>query len=285
MNLRSAISFSTLLALSTTLLGSGPSSDPTGLTSTFSVTEKTQIPGDVLKPGQYAIHVVDHLPDRVLLRIDSPTSDQHDIFLAVPATALPGAAGPGMLSWQSGPNKTPAFRGYSFSSGPTLEFVYPKAEAAQLAKLNSAKVVAVDPASEGLPKLHNLTEDEMREINLWSLSLTTTGVDRKTPAILAQKFQAPTPVDQPVVARVPAAQPIQPRQTQIARLEQPQLNQPARFVQPRTPQARTRRRAPVIATLPHTGSNLPLIGLVGFFSLFAAYVLRLTRASGKMELL
>ena len=115
------------------------------------------------------------------------------------------------------------------------------------------------------------------EVNLWLLSLTTTGADnqKKIPAILAQKYQAPPQASQPVVARTTPAP--QPQPTQVASLDQSEMTPVTR--QPGAVQHKPARRAPVVSVLPHTGSNLPLIGLLGLLSLVAALVLRLVGPS------
>ena len=53
--------------------------------SQFSVQENTQIPGATLKPGSYNIRIVDHLSDRMVLRVERDGKAQAT-FLALPGT-------------------------------------------------------------------------------------------------------------------------------------------------------------------------------------------------------
>ena len=116
----------------------------------------------------------------------------HVIFLAVPNTALSGQSAPGgAIAWKTDLKGSPALRGFKFPSGYTVEFVYPKAEAAALAKSNQGNVLAVDPDSEGKPELRKMSSEDMQMVHLWMLSLIKTGADNKTPAIEARAYQPP----------------------------------------------------------------------------------------------
>ena len=142
----------TLLSLGTVLLAmlpaaaaakplypaAGPGIAAPGTVSQFQVTDKTEVPGHTLKPGSYSITVVDHLTDRMVLRVDGSDGKQEAIFLAIPGTnslSAQGSAGP--LDMKAGKGAHAALRGFRFQDGSTAEFVYPKAEAVSLAKANS----------------------------------------------------------------------------------------------------------------------------------------------------
>ena len=280
--LRSVLSLASVLAVSTAVFAA-PASSFIGSTSTFSLDKKTQVPGDTLKPGAYKIEVLDQLSDRMIVRVDSTTSKDHAIFLAVPSTSIPSGSG-GAVNWDGKLNGAAALRGYTFGPNSTVEFVYPKGDAVSLAKQSQARVVAIDPQSEGRPTtLKNLSKDDLQVVNLWMLSLTTTGVDNKTPAILARKFTPDSGTaggtDQTVVARnrpAPAPAPVsRPATTQIASLNHDQADQiwdaPS-----------VRRTRPVMAKLPKTGSDLPLIWMVGLVSLAGAAGVRFGRMAGGM---
>ena len=286
MYLRSIVSLTGIMAISASAFAATSPADLKGLTSTFSLSHSTQIPSETLKPGDYTIHIVDSFGDRLIVQIDSPANKEHTIFLAVVGFPTSRSAAPGAIDWSAGANHQQTLRGFSFGSGKVVEFVYPKPDAVQLAKLNDAQVVAVDYESEHLKSLTGLSPDEMKEINLWMLSLTTTGTDKKTPAILAQKYRLfdsdqpviahfpSSPSQQPAYVPPPAAAPTVAPEPQVARLEQPRPIRPA--VAEQAP--RPTHRAPVIATLPHTASSLPLVALFGFFSLMAALLMRVVRA-------
>lgn len=266
MTLKPMLCAAILLAVSTSLFAVGPGID-LGSSSKFTVDRKTQIPGDTLKPGAYSIQVVDEIADRMIVRIDNPANNDHALFLAVASRGIGGTT-PGAVTWASSTNGMPALRGFTFSTGATVEFVYPKAEAAALAKINTAPVVAVDPESEGRAKLKSLSQDDMKVVNLWVLSLTTAGPDSKTPALVAQRYQDTKGASQPAMATT--SQPTQP--TQIAKLEQPLSQDEA---PPAGPVAAKRRH--VVSVLPHTASMLPMIFLCGVISLVLALRVRMGR--------
>ncbi|RXH56088.1 hypothetical protein [Granulicella sibirica] len=285
MSLRSIVSLTGTLAISASLFAAPNPADLKGLNGTFTLDHSTQIPSETLKPGDYTIHIVDSFGDRLIVQIDSPTNKEHAIFLGVLGFPASRSSAPGIIDWSSGANHQQTLRGFSFGSGKVVEFVYPKPDAVQLAKLNDAQVVAVDYESEHLKSLNGLNPDELRAVNLWMLSLTTTGTDRKTPAILAERYRLINS-DQPVIARFPSSPSAQPAyvpppaaappaapEPQVARLEQPRPIRPA-FEEQAPSRA---HRTPVISTLPHTASSLPLIALLGFFSLMAALVMRVVR--------
>jgi len=278
MFLKSLLSLASTLAISTSLLAGQSTPTLAGLNSTFTVSTDTQIPGAKLKPGQYNIHIVDDISDRMIVRIDSPTGKVGSTFLSILRTPLPGTSQPGVRSWTTAPHNSAALRGFTFDSGTVIEFVYPKADAAELAKLNSDEVVAVDYEASHLKSLTGLSDDEMREINLWLLSLTFTGPDDKTPAILAKKYLSPpTSTPAPALAQQnnTTNQPQLP--TQVAQLETPQpLVSPARPVH-------QVHQAHVAATLPHTASDLPILWLVGLLSCLSALAIHLILRSSKLE--
>ena len=254
-------------------------SDPTQLTASFSVASDTTVPGKVLKAGSYTIRVVDHLSDRIVLRIEDPEGKPATTFLGLPASGL-GASGSGPVSWTNSPKGSHALRGFAFTGGNSVEFVYPKDEAVAIAKVNSAKVAAIDPASDNLPAHKDLSREDMQMVTLWSLSATRVGPnDKSTPAIQAEHYKAAettvaeaTPMPSTSSTLAPsrsysaASQPVAP-----ARLSP----RPTRTPAPQ--QIAALHRPAVVSSLPHTASNLPAILLLTLFSLLAAAGLRVSR--------
>jgi hypothetical protein len=229
------------------------------------VERHTLVPGATLKPGAYSIHVVDQLQDRLVIEVDGAAGKEHKLFLAVPGHA--GAVGP--VTWTKGPAGTIALKGFNFPDGRAVEFVYPKATAVELAKANAEPVVAVDPDSEGKPKIEKMSADDRKIVSLWLLSITKTGPNDNTPAVLAKHYEAPN-AQQGVEARNT------PSQTTV-----PPANESASLSQPPAPPARVAyhapKRKPVVSELPHTASELPLVALVGFGSLVAGCALMTRR--------
>lgn len=233
-------SFTYVAAIAAAILPAVTASAQTGADqkAKFNVSQQTEVPGMTLQPGAYSIRVVDHLADRLIVRIDGPSGGTHSTFIGLPNTDLPKSSS-GIIAFDSGPDGGSAARGFSFPGGKTVEFVYPKADAVSLAKLNGTKVVAIDPASEGrvVNSTSGLSKDDMEVVTLWTLSSTKVSPNDAAPAIKAARYQAP-PSDQ-VASVAPARKP-----------------------------------KPVIARLPHTGSSLPLIALLMVFSLLGALGLR-----------
>ena len=259
-----------LVFVSTTAVGFCAPAEMAGASAPLAITQTTQIPGETLKAGDYSISIVDQLADRMIVRIDSKSNSHHAIFLGVQTNAASDGNGP--VLWQTGLHKAAALRGFNFTNGKRVEFVYPKAEAAALAKENSARVIAVDPASEGhSAALKNLSQDELQTVNLWMLSLTTTGVNDKTPAILAQRYEGPVAAE-PVVA---VNKPVPAPPAQVASVQEPAMVQPA--LSQRGGASKPVARRTVIAQLPHTGSYQPLVWLAAMLSLLGAGIVRVFR--------
>ena len=202
--------------------------------SHFTVDAKTQVPGKTLKAGSYTIRIVDHLSDRMILRIDRD-GKQETTFLALPVSTLPRPAGEGVIAANGEKGKN-AIRGFAFPNGVLAEFVYPKEEAVGIAKANNTKIPAVDPASEGRSANPNLSSEDLKMVTLWMLTPKRVGPEAGSAGISAERYQAPTQV---ASAAVPAR-----------------------------PKAR-----PVIKVLPHTASSLALVELAGILSLGAAGLL------------
>ena len=156
--------------------------------SDFTISQQTQIPGTTLKPGSYTIHVVDKLADRTILEVDNASGKAMATFLGLSGAGLPKSS-TGKIAYDSGTDGKNALRGFAFPKGPTLEFVYPKAEAVSLAKANGNKVPAIDPASEGRVADPSLSKSDMQVVTLWMLSTTKVGTDGTGPGIKAEKYQ------------------------------------------------------------------------------------------------
>lgn len=252
--------------------------DPTGATATFTVTQQTKVPGETLKPGEYTIRVVDHLSDRLIVRVDSANGKTHSTFLGLQDPSISRPASPGAVTWENAAQKTTYLKGFYFpNTNSVVEFVYPKAEAVAIAKSNQSKVPAIDPASEGKVADKSLSKDDMEVVTLWLLSATTVGPNDTVPAIKAEKYQQ-------VAANEPAPQPAD--QLQQSRQVAPVSSTTSTSASPSpassasaapAPVRQPRPRKPVVAALPHTGSSMPLVFLAGLLAFFAAMATRLVR--------
>jgi hypothetical protein len=85
-----------------------------------------------------------------------------------------------------------------------IEFVYPKDEAVSIAKVNFAKVPAIDPASEGISVDPSLSRDDMKLVTLWLLSSTRVGPSDSKPSIKAERYKTASYVQpKPALAALP----------------------------------------------------------------------------------
>ncbi len=233
------------------------------------ITQRTEAPGVSLTPGSYNIRIADHLNDRMIIQLQRSGSGSVTTLLAYPNPALGGSVS-GPVLFQSGLSSKPTLRGFAFSGGPAVEFVYPKADAVALAKSNDVKVMAVDPDSEGRPKLPQLTQADMNEVTLWMLTPTAVQPGAE-PGIQAARYQPPTSAGSVSGTTETAAAP-----------------QPYRDTSPATPApapvqvaSNTRPHVrPAVKQLPHTASNLPLVALTGILSLCLASGLGARRRFG-----
>ena len=142
---------------------------------TFTVSSAWQVPGATLQPGDYRIRVEDTLPDRSIIQIVSMADNRVvTTFISVPSTGLQVGAESLFVFWNARDGKpTNVVRGWRAKQESNVrEFVYPKAEAANLAKSSLLSVPAIDPESEPSIKSKKLTETDMRVIQLWALEVT-----------------------------------------------------------------------------------------------------------------
>ena len=242
-----------LVLASTSLIGA----QTTSSSASLQLSQKTEAPGVALTPGSYTVRIADRLNDRMIVQVARSGGGNVSTLLAYPNPALANG-GNGPVLFASGLNGKPTLRGFSFSGGPAIEFVYPKKDAVTLAKANDVKVMAVDPASEGRPKLPQLTASDMNEVTLWMLTPTAVQPGA-APGIQAARYQPPPSSAGSVSGTTETAAAPQPyRDASPATPAQPPV-QVARIARPHI--------RPAVKQLPHTASNLPLIALTGLLSL------------------
>ena len=241
-----------------------------GVVTQFSVQQTTQIPGHTLKPGSYDIRIVDHLSDRLIIRVEQDGKTQAT-FLALPSEAR-NTSGPILLGAAAGAKA--ALKGFAFANGTVAEFVYPKTEAVGLAKANRTRIPAIDPASEGRPANNNLSEEDYELVTLWLLSPTTVGPDAKA-GILAQRYHSPEPSSAPQTALASNSAPAAVYAQRAApAAASPNTASTANVASAPRP---VRKPRPVMAALPHTASSLPLVWLTALLALCGAMLLSARR--------
>jgi hypothetical protein len=236
--------------------------DAAPLDLSFTVTSDTQVPGTVLKTGKHIIAVKDHLSDRVILQVSNKDGKLEATFLGVTNADI-HSSGAGPVTFQTEKGKE-ALRGFAFPGGRTIEFVYPKVEAAALATKQSEQVLAIDPASDNLSsKGDALSRQDAQIVTLWSLQQTRVSSNEK--GISAKKWVASPAGEAPAAPTVASAEPA------------PQ-SPPAKRAAPAPQTQQASRRTPTIKSLPHTASNMPLLFFVSLSCLACAFGLRASRS-------
>ena len=264
----------------------------------FQVTQKTEVPNTTLSPGSYSIRILDHLRDRVILQVAGKGNRVESTFIAIPAATMANAP-MGPILYSSGPNGKAALKGFSFPGGLAVEFVYPKGDAVSIAKANSTRVMAIDPASEGRAPAPKLSQNDMQMITLWMLEPTRVGApDAKETAIAASKYQAPEPaasgsVETAQVQPAPSSAPSTSSSSYAspasspspAPSPRPRRQRPVQLAQndtPPPPPARTHVRPANVTALPHTASSLPMLWMAALVSLISGALLSVRRSAWRV---
>ena len=201
---------------------------------------------EVLPPGTYVFKIFDSQSDRHIVQIfDEKETTVYATILAIPNYRLK-ATDKTVITFSERPAGQPEALRAWFYPGRQWgeEFVYPKEKAMALAK-ESNQPVLFTPAEIG-PEV-------------------TTPITSPTEPVVADLKRAPVRAIRPTGEEVQLAQVVTPPPaTELAQAQAP-ASAPVQIAQ----------NSP--ATLPNTGSSLPLIGLLGFLALGGAAVLGVSR--------
>ncbi len=262
-----------------------PATDSAALDSPFSVQANTQVPGKVLKPGNYRIAIKDHLSDRAILQVVTDSGKVQSTFLGIFHSGMQssGTTGPITIQTLKG---SQALRGFTFPGGGTVEFAYPKAEAAALATNSTDTVLAIDPESDNLKAQGaSLSKEDAQVVTLWSLQATKVSSDGKT-GIAASKFVSPgisPTASAPAVARTTTPAPVTPAASSYPSAASTQTSAasvpaPRKKAAPAASSQVASARRPALSALPHTASNMPLLLLTAILAFALAGFLRVARS-------
>ena len=222
------------------------------------VKETIMIPGKQLPPGKYVMKLMDSPSDRHIVMIFN--EDQSKLVatvLAIPNSRLQPTGDTVLQYWETPTGVPPALRAW-FYPGDNFgqEFAYPKAMAAELSRVNNAKVMYYD----GPDRAEN-TVDTFKDAQLYDApgaKPEAVTVAAASPAAVADSSanSASSVEAKPEPAATPAPEP-QPAAVNTAPRSDPA---PVLMAQNRTPDA-----APVAAAeqLPQTASNVPAMMLFG----------------------
>jgi hypothetical protein len=231
------------------------------------VKETILIPGRELPPGKYVMKLMDSQSDRHIVMIyNEDQSKLEATILAIPNQRLQPTGDTVLQYWETPAGVPPALRAW-FYPGDNFgqEFAYPKDMAAELSRVNNAKVMYYNG-----PNTAENTADTFKSAEVY---------DAPNSGNATNAAVTPAPAPSPVVNEAPA----KPEPTQVA--EAAPAPQPVVTPEPTpAPQpvlmAQNREPAPAPAPmnndqLPQTAGELPMIALIGLSLLGVAGVMRL----------
>jgi len=255
------------------------------------------LPGITLPAGDYLFKLLNSQANRNIVQVyDRGRTKLFTTIIAMPAqrTEITGET---VITFREAPaNAAPALR-YWYFPGDRIgqEFAYPKAQAMQIANANRIPVLAVD-VTEGDPTgvkggaMSHVEPGAAVEQSAQAVEpapRADVSAQPAPPSTAAVETPEPQPQAQPEPR--PQAQPEPQPQAQAERMSTPEVTtpapQPMREANPTavgtsgtttpapTGDANAERR------LPNTGSELPLVGLVGLLALAGAFGVRAVRRS------
>jgi len=259
----------------------------------FSTNEPLEIPGTLIEPGQYVFKLIESQPERNVLQVFETvqlwTADETRLvstLLTMPNYDLPTTDKTVFSFFERGPKQPKALRLW-FTPGRNYgqEFVYPKAQAVELARVVGRSVLSMPAELPG-------------DIGKFARMVVEPGpTPAKVPFVPPLAGTAPG-LEDPAAKSAPTTPAMPPRQSaetnppreisqsqkaQTAR-QRPAEPQGAPLSSARVSSARARSRSqrepiarnqPVAraSVLPKTASYLPLVAFIGLFSIFLSTLL------------
>jgi len=220
----------------------------------FSTNEPLEVPGRILEPGSYVLKLIEPETQRNVLQVFETvqlwTGDEQHLLstlLTMPNYDVPTTDKTVFAFFERGPKQPKALRIW-FSPGRNYgeEFVYPRGQAVELAKSIGRGVLSLPaelPADIG--QLNRPTAEYLQS----PPAPAPVPAPRAEPAISNQAIVSPAPNKAPQITPVQAA-PVQSR-------------------------ARARNGKMIAASLPQTGSYLPLLAMLGLLGIVAGMLLRM----------
>jgi outer membrane biosynthesis protein TonB len=252
------------LSLAVCPLAAGPWDKLTRL----DIKETILIPGKQLPPGKYVMKLAESQANRhIVMFYNEDQSKLEAIVLAIPNSRLQPTGDTALQYWETPAGVPPALRAW-FYPGDNFgqEFAYPKNMAAELSRVNNAKVMHYDG-----PDRADYTEETFKNTEVHDAPAADTTVAAQTtptpgPApspesasVATNPEPAPAPAPQPVADPEPAPQPVTVAQNRP--VEQAPAPEPV--------------RDPIADDqLPQTASNIPAVALMGLTLVGVAAALR-----------
>jgi LPXTG-motif cell wall-anchored protein len=213
----------------------------------ITVNEPVRFPSLTLQPGNYQLRLVEHSGNRNVVQVRDETGKGLALILAMPNYQLVPKDKTVLTYWETPAGQPRAVRAWFFpGNNYGQEFAYPKSEAEAIGNYAHATVPVIPEDAQNLTsenkKTPNPTVAQAAPVEEPQPQLQT----RETP----QAVDEPAPQSPQVIAQ--ATPPPAPQQTQP---------EPASTPNPAPAQTPTQ--------LPQTGSELPLLGLIGGLALLA----------------
>ena len=239
-----------------------------------------ELPGVTLQPGTYLFRLADSQSNRHIVQVFS--QDEKQILatiLAVPAERLE-VTGENVVTFrEAAEGSMPAVQ-YWYYPGDRIghEFVYPKDQAAKIAKRTGQDVLSTEGevASAGSTVSSTSPSGDVTE---WKRETTPTPTAENQTGTVSGTGVTETPQQTAQTQPEPQPETVAPaEETRNPQTETPPA-EPAAPVQPQTSAApeQTVGTSGTSSELPRTASPLPLSGLVGLLSLGGALALRRAR--------
>jgi len=253
----------------------------------FSTNEPLEIPGTLIEPGQYVFKLIESQPERNVLQVFETvqlwTADETRLvstLLTMPNYDLPTTDKTVFSFFERGPKQPKALRLW-FTPGRNYgqEFVYPKAQAVELARVVGRSVLSMPAELPG-------------DIGKFARMVVEPGpTPAKVPFVPPSAGTAPGLEDSSLKSKAPTAPRMQARQSaetnRPREISQPQNAKTARqrpaesqgaplsSAHARSQGEPTARNQPVarVSVLPKTASYLPLVAFIGLFSIFLSTLL------------
>jgi hypothetical protein len=241
------------------------------------ISAPVSVPGVVLPAGEYLFRLADSKTNRNIVQIyDKDRSKLFATLMAIPAQRNE-ARGDSIVTFSETPaNQPPALRFWYFAGEKAgNEFAYPKNQAIEIARMTHESVMAVDTTST--------TAEDMQNAELHRIEANSPEVAAQTPAE-PQAAAAPAPAEPaaPIEPQTPAPAPaVTPAEPAAPAAAEPQatatsgreaMPAPAGTSGTATPAAADNHRE-----LPKTAGELPLVAMLGFLALGAAFGVRSLR--------
>src|SRR3954466_2213571 len=246
------------------------------------------IPGKTLPAGTYTFKLADSPSDRHIVQVFD--KDQTKLFatlLAVPADRVEAEGDP-VITFKETPSDRPPAVHYWYYAGERSgnEFVYPKNQAMMIASNSNESVMSVDTDSTDFNDWKNGQTSRISGNAAPQSGTDTTTPSSSTPAgsdtTTASQSSASQSTSQP--ATTTSGQSSAPTTTSGQASSQPSMT--SQSSQPTgtsgSTSSDTGRTAGTSgrstrSQLPHTASELPMVGLIGVFALAGALALRVAR--------